>query len=148
MKNNDPVYFKTLMYFMICAIVGLSIAITIANIPPKEPDGAFCWNRIDHQLDETMAIEREGNSDKLVTEVFYNNLDKPFYRAMFEEGSDNACQLGVDMDQDGVMDFTVMDMNGDGYLEFNMIFCHENCEEVKRRALELFNGTLTLEKTI
>lgn len=149
MKNSDPIYFKTLMYFMIIATVALAVAIAIAKLPPTEqPEGTFHWSRIENQINETNAIEKLGNEGQLVTEVFYNNLDKPFYRAMFEAESDNAFQLGVDMDQDGVIDFTIIDMDGDGNLDFNVIFCHENCEEVTRRALALFNGTLTLEKTI
>lgn len=133
------------MHLMIIAIVGLSIAITIANMPPREqPEGTFSWSRTEHQLDETNSFERENN----IIEVFYNQESKPYFRAMYKDGSDYAFQLGVDMDQDHIIDFTIMDCDGDHLLDFDMIFCHENCDEAMRRALLLFQGKLILEKTI
>lgn len=143
-RNNDPIYFKTLMYFMIVATVALSVAITIAKLDPNEFYGDFYWSRSDHQLEESGYIQREDGA----VEVWYNNNDKPYYRAIFKEGEECAVQLGVDMDQDGTMDFTVMDGDNDGALDFDLIFCHENCDDVMRRAKMLFEGKLILEKSI
>lgn len=143
--KSDPIYFKTLMYFMIVATVAMAVAITVAKMPPfPEPEGTFMWNRLDHQVEETNTIEHVNGT----TEVFYNDNNKPFFRAIYKDGSHYAFQLGVDMDQNGVIDFTILDVDGDHYLDFDMILCHENCEEVLRRALLLFQGKLILEKTI
>lgn len=132
------------MYLMIVATVALAVSITIAKLDPNDFKGDFYWSKTAHQLDETFTMDRADGG----LEVWYNNNDKPYYRAIFKEGNEFASQLGVDMDQDGEMDFTIMDMDGDGALDFNMLFCHENCDEVMRRAKLLFEDKLTLEKAI
>lgn len=141
---KQPNYVKAMMYGMVMACIGMAIAITLAKMPPiPQPENTLRWGYSEHSIDQTHEQEKENGS----LEVYYDQIDKPFYRAMYKRGSEYAYQLGVDMDQDHIIDFTVTDFDGDGYLDFNLIFCHENDEETIRRALLLFKGELKLEKT-
>ena len=143
MRDYHPL--KMLVNMVIVACVALAVSIAIANIKPAQPEGTYEWIRYDHYLDETVVKDTE-----IGIEVGYFQSDKPFYFAKFKsyDLDEPAYQLGIDMDQDMKVDFTIMDFDGDGYLDFDMIFCHENCEETIRRAFLLFLGELRLEKTI
>ena len=143
MKQQN--YFRMLMNGMVMACIALATMIVLASMPTfPQPEGTFSWSRTEHQLDETnIEVKPDG-----IIEVSYDKLEKPFYRALFKSGEEFAFQLGVDMDQDRIIDFTILDYDSDHYIDFNMILCHENCEETIRSALLLFSGKLILEKGI
>jgi hypothetical protein len=142
---------KTTLGFIYALVIGCIIYITVTTNYAMDIDG-FKFNRVDNMPKETYHKLTDENKDGIYETVIvvYIRNDEPSIVARFwaDEPRGDAYWLGVDLDNNDSIDFTIFDADGDGYLNTDTINCLENCASLKQKLDEIKKGIFRLDTRI